>query len=101
MSLSFASVLLFSSFLVTPCFLVPCWLAWSELSVKKKAVAFVLHPTISAFFVIVFNKFFKVLCPIGLETLPDYLMASSSMMFAVHVASHAIPLHLFLSSNAR
>ena len=36
MSLSFASILLFSSSLVTPCVLVPCWLAWSELSVKKR-----------------------------------------------------------------
>ena len=36
MPLSFASILLFSSFLVTPCFLVPYWLAWSEVSVKKK-----------------------------------------------------------------
>ena len=34
-SLSFVSILLFSSFLVTPCVLVPYWLAWSELSVKK------------------------------------------------------------------
>ena len=34
MSLSLVSILLFSSSLVTPCVLVPCWLAWSELSVK-------------------------------------------------------------------
>ena len=35
MSLSSASILLFSSSLVTPCVLAPYWLAWSELSVKK------------------------------------------------------------------
>ena len=35
-SLSFASILLISSSLVTRCVLVTYWLAWSELSVKKR-----------------------------------------------------------------
>ena len=42
-SLSFASILLFSSFLVTPCVLVLCWLAWRELTVKKDLVTVTTH----------------------------------------------------------
>ena len=41
-SLSFVSILLFSSSLVTLRVLVPCWLARSELSVEKSLHAF-LH----------------------------------------------------------